>query len=176
MMTQQQRWLQAAVVIPLLGLGMLVARAEMILRSGPSFRIPIKGYDPRDLLSGHYLQYSFDFDWRGESTCGPRDGNLPTALDPSCCVCLSGKIDATSTALARQVACDQVDTCAGWLSGAALMPPLRFFVPERQAAALEETLREHHASLKVTCGPGGQAAFMDLYLGGKPWRDVIDDE
>ena len=61
-MTPENRWLQLAVVLPMIGLLVLVARAEVLLRSGESFRIAIKGYDPRDLLHGHYLQYSFDFD------------------------------------------------------------------------------------------------------------------
>ena len=44
-----------AVIIPLLGLIALIARSEFAVRSGPTWLIPITGYDPRDLLHGRYL-------------------------------------------------------------------------------------------------------------------------
>jgi GDYXXLXY motif protein len=170
--TRETRWLQAAVMLPLLGLLVMIARAEVLLRSGASFVVPIKGYDPRDLLHGHYLQYSFDFDWQGESTCGTSQPGKAVDLDTSCCVCLSA---GATVARARQVRCDQVANCA-WLSGSALAPPLRYFVPERQAAELEQALRERHAAVSLTCGPDGQPAIGDLYVDGRPWRELLDEE
>lgn len=172
-MRRDDRFLQLAVVLPMLGLLALIARAEVLLRSGESFRIAIEGYDPRDLLHGHYLQYAFAFDWRGESTCGSGAGGLPTGLTPGCCVCLDADVDANTLAEARQVACDEVSTCDGWLEAAALTPPLRYFVPERYAADLEEALRGRAASLAVTCGPGGVPAIGELFLDGRPWRELL---
>jgi len=172
---REGRWLQLGVVLPMLGLLVLVARAEVLLRSGESFRIAIKGYDPRDLLHGHYLQYSFDFDWRGESTCGSRSGGVPVGLESGCCVCLGSDVDSNTLAEARLVACDQVSACDGWLHAASLSPPLRYFVPERYAAELEEALRGRAASLSVTCGPGGEPAIGELYLDGQPWRELLDE-
>jgi hypothetical protein len=174
-MTREHRWLQIAVVIPMLGLLVLVARAEVLLRSGASFRVAIEGYDPRDLLRGHYLQYRFRFDWQGESSCGRLASGFPESIDPSCCVCLSSEVDSNTLAQARQVPCDRVSTCDGWLAGASVVPPLRYFVPERQALDLEDALRGREAALTVTCGPGGQPAIGDLYLDGKPWREVVDE-
>lgn len=174
-MTRDERWLQLAVVLPMLGLLVLVARAEVLLRSGESFRVAIRGYDPRDLLHGHYLQYGFDFDWRGESTCGSVSGGVPTELDPSCCVCLASDVDSNTLAEARQVSCDQVTDCDGWLRAAALTPPLRYFVPERYASELEDALRGRAPSLAVACGPGGAPAIGELYLDGRPWRELIDE-
>jgi hypothetical protein len=172
-MMREARWLQIAVLVPMLGLLVLVARAEVLLRSGASFRVAIEGYDPRDLLRGHFLQYRFRFNWQGESTCGPLSGGFPEGVDPSCCVCLSSDVD--SNAQARQVACDQVGGCDGWLEGASISPPLRYFVPERNASNLEDALRGREAALTVTCGPGGQPAIGELYLDGRPWRDLIDE-
>ena len=173
-MTLPNRWLQVAVALPLLGLVVMIARAEVALRSGPSFRIAITGYDPRDLLSGHFLQYQFAFDWQGESTCGRLAGGTPVELDTSCCVCLSADLDRDRTP-ARQVRCEEAASCDGWLAGSAVAPPLRYFVPERHAAAIEDELRGHPAALGVTCGPNGQPSIGDLYLGGRPWREVIDE-
>jgi hypothetical protein len=175
-MTRDSRWLQLAVTLPMFGLLVLVARAEVLLRSGTSFRIAIQGYDPRDLLRGHYLQYAFELDWRGASTCGALSAaGMPTGLDPSCCVCLTSDVGSNGLAEARQVACDQVSRCDGWLTAASIAPPLRYFVPERQASELEEALRGRRASLSVTCGPGGARAIGELYLDGRPWRELMDD-
>lgn len=212
-MNGEHRGLQLAVVVPLVGLLVMIARAEVLLRSGASFRLAIEGYDPRDLLAGQYLQYRFALDWQGESTCGVRKGrkasgvpgdgatrvtadggvNVGAAgdtaeiaadevitdgvpvLEAHCCVCLSSDVDSNTLAEARQVPCAEVESCAGWLRSSTLMPPLRYFVPERQAPNLEEALRGRQASIQVTCGPNGQPAIGDLYLDGRPWRDVIQD-
>jgi uncharacterized membrane-anchored protein len=173
--TLPNRWLQVAVALPLLGLVVMIARAEVALRSGPSFRIPIAGYDPRDLLSGHYLQYRFAFDWQGESTCGAVSGGTPVDLDRSCCICLTSEVDASRVTPARQVHCDETALCDGWLAAGSIAPPLRYFVPERHAAGIEDALRGRQASLGVTCGPNGQPAIGELFLDGRPWRDVIDE-
>lgn len=172
-MNTEHRWLQLAVVVPLVGLLVLIARAEVLLRSGASFRIAIEGYDPRDLLAGHYLQYRFAFDWQGQSSCGLERAGEP--LQPGCCVCLASGASSEALAVARQVPCDQVSECAGWLRANALVPPLRYFVPERQASSLEEALRGRQAALEVTCGPNGQPAVGDLYLDGRPWRELLPD-
>lgn len=174
-MTLPHRSLQVAVALPLLGLVVMIARAEILLRSGPSFHIDIAGYDPRDLLSGHYLQYRFEFDWQGESSCGPLDAGKPVGLDPSCCICLSTDVDGSHTTPARQVHCSEAAVCDGWLHSAAVTPPLRYFVPERHASGIEDALRGRRATLGVTCGPNGQPAIGDLFLDGRPWRDVIDE-
>jgi GDYXXLXY protein len=169
------RWLQGAVVLPLLGLVVMIARAEIALRSGPSFRVTITGYDPRDLLSGHYLQYRFAFDWRGDNTCGAVATGAPVELDPHCCVCLTADVDGGPLTPARQVRCDDVASCDGWLQAAAVAPPLRYFVPERHAAGIEDALRGRPVSLGVTCGPNGQPAIGDLFIDGRPWREIIDE-
>ncbi len=174
-MRVENRWLQLAVVLPLCGLLVLIARAELLLRAGEGFRIAIEGYDPRDLLGGHYLEYRFAFDWQGQSTCGTLNADKPQGLDPSCCVCLSPAVESNAPAEARQVGCAEVNTCGSWLQASALAPPQRYFVPERQARELEDALRGRKASLGVTCGPGGQPAIGELFLDGRPWREVLQD-
>jgi len=174
-MTTESRWLQLAVVVPLVGLLVLIARAELLLRSGARFRIAIVGYDPRDLLAGQYLQYQFALDWKGTNTCGVLDGKVTRGLERGCCVCFTSDVDSNMLADARQISCDEVSHCDGWLHAGALTPPLRYFVPERQASELEDALRGRQASLDVTCGPNGQPAIGELYLDGRPWRDVVQD-
>jgi hypothetical protein len=162
-----------AVVLPLLGLLLLITRAELALRANNGFRLAITGYDPRDLLGGHYLEYTYAFDWQGPSSCGSLgpDGH-PASLDPACCVCLTRRGD-DETPWARQVECGMVQGCDGWLRSAPLLPPSRYFVPEQHAATLEGLLRQRQASVEVTSSPDGEPALGELWLDGRPWRELV---
>jgi hypothetical protein len=60
----------AAAVLPLLGLAALWAQSDRTYHSGTEWEVPIAGYDPRDYLRGHYVE--FQYDWPGLE--GPRFG------------------------------------------------------------------------------------------------------
>lgn len=168
------RWLQIAVVVPVVGLVGLIARAEFGLRSGPSFRIPIAGFDPRDLLHGHYFSYQYAFNWQGASNCGSERESVPQpTLDPACCLCLTRVEGSVQNPEVRQVWCEEARTCDGWLRTNFVQPPLRYFVPEDRAEALEKALQDRKASLELNSDPRGQPRIHDLYLDDRPWRDAL---
>lgn len=63
----------AVVILPLAGLAALWGWADYQSHKGSDWDVPITGYDPRDLLRGHYTE--FQYDWPGlEDTSG--DGPL----------------------------------------------------------------------------------------------------
>ena len=76
----KDRLLVVAVVVPLLGLLALIGRAEFNLQDGRPWLLPIRGYDPRDLISGHYLRFTYDLHPQ-PSTCGAPPGDF-AALGP----------------------------------------------------------------------------------------------
>ena len=53
----------AAVVVPVLGLGALWTQSDRTYHQGTEWEVPIQGYDPRDYLRGHYVE--FEYDWPG---------------------------------------------------------------------------------------------------------------
>jgi hypothetical protein len=53
----------AALLLPLAGLGGLWAMSDHTFRQGTEWEVPIEGFDPRDLLRGHYVEFSYD--WPG---------------------------------------------------------------------------------------------------------------
>ena len=65
-----------ALLLPIVAFLGLVGRAELLRASGPVFHVAIAGYDPRDLLQGHYLRYRLQ--WPADGAC---DG-------ATCCLCL----------------------------------------------------------------------------------------
>lgn len=52
-----------AVVAPVLGLAALWAQSERTYYQGTDWEVPIEGYDPRDYLRGHYVEFTYD--WPG---------------------------------------------------------------------------------------------------------------
>lgn len=170
----KQRWLWISLGIPVVGLLLLVARAEYAVRSGDSWLIPITGYDPRDLLYGRFLRYQYKFNWQGYDSCRSTWMEDEHQLSPGCCLCLKRSNEQGFDPPVRQVQCEQAQkSCDGWLRSEAVMPPLEYFVPEDRALDLENELRTRAAALKLTCGPDGAPAISDLYLDGRPWREAL---
>lgn len=69
-----------ALILPLLGLALTWAYSHVRAQQGTEWDVPVRGYDPRDLLRGHYIVYSYD--WPG----------LDPKLDPASAgeLCLMG--------------------------------------------------------------------------------------
>lgn len=165
------RWTMIAVLVPLLGLGVLVGRAELATRHASAWTIPIAGFDPRDLLHGQYLEYQYRLRWTGADTCGAPDGPRPT---PGCCVCLNPSGPDGVDPLAQQIGCDDHGArCESIVRADAMLPPQRYFVPETSARALEQELRTREAALRVTVTPQRELAVGELLLDGRPWREVV---
>lgn len=53
----------AAVIAPALGLAGLWFQSDQTFRQGTEWEVPIEGFDPRDFLRGHYVEFSYD--WPG---------------------------------------------------------------------------------------------------------------
>jgi len=51
----------AALALPVAVLGAMVGDAEYGIANARVMRVAIRGYDPRDMLRGHYLNYRFDW-------------------------------------------------------------------------------------------------------------------
>ena len=51
----------AAAVLPLVGLAALWAQSDRTYHSGTEWEVPIQGYDPRDYLRGHYVEFQYDW-------------------------------------------------------------------------------------------------------------------
>lgn len=51
----------AVLAVPLLGLAGLWLNTDRAGRQGTEWDVPIQGYDPRDLLQGHYVEFRYDW-------------------------------------------------------------------------------------------------------------------
>lgn len=85
-----KNWLRiAALALPLIALSASWAFTHYKAQQGTNWIVPISGYDPRDLLRGHYIMYRYN--WPGLPESGDRSyisalcikGNAPTIIATS---------------------------------------------------------------------------------------------
>ncbi|MBF0109967.1 MAG: GDYXXLXY domain-containing protein [Magnetococcales bacterium] len=164
-----------ALLLPILTLGGLILHKLQVLDQGRQVRFPIEGFDPRDLLSGHYLVYRIDY---GVLVCpeedtavmpdGPRDQEVPAVL------CLE---PSPSFHYGRLVAQDCrlkiVGSCRGRDFHAGIE---RFYIPEEHARSLDQAVRERKGELILRVNDAGVAVVEDLLIGGRPWRLAVASE
>ena len=190
------RIVAAAVLLTLMLVG-LVVREGMARAQGQEVRLAITGYDPRSLLSGHYVRFLISEDTAGEASCPPgADGITPK---PKGWVALSRRGDrhaATGAATSRagalelgELAVSGTLTCLG-TSVALRVPgqpeavsPMaytasldigidRLYLDQVQAEALEMALRGRGmdavpAFAIVSVGRDGKARLKGLSVNGR---------
>ncbi|MFK5951291.1 MAG: GDYXXLXY domain-containing protein [Methylococcales bacterium] len=151
------------VMLPFILLCLLIARAEFHLSRGTQWDFAITGYDPRDLLRGHYLRFRLAYDWKTpQNKCSSKQ---------NCSFCLTEvgkqapKVQKLDTPLAKQ--CDgfmQYDDRQELLN--------RFYIAENNAKLAENLLRQarldNTAYLRVSINKEGVPHIVDLLIDGKP--------
>jgi hypothetical protein len=136
----------------------------VFVRRAQEFVFEIRGYDPRDLLRGHYLQFRLDV---GE----PPVREACDARDPRCCVCLSRGAPDVPPLVERMTCATARLVCDGALQARYLDDPHRYYVPEAKARVLERRLidaagrRAAHVVLAVA--RDGEAHVRELRIDGE---------
>jgi uncharacterized membrane-anchored protein len=147
-----------ALLLPIVAFVGLVVRAELLRASGPVFHVAIAGYDPRDLLQGHYLRYRLQW---------PADGVCEGA---TCCLCLR-----TSGGHTR-VECEVADkTCNAQLSRQMVEQGREFFIQEDAGPALEQAIRRGGGAIVLNVTPDGQVRVHELLIDGVQHRRWLRD-
>lgn len=124
----------AALVLPIAGLAALWGWADHQSRQGTDWLVPIQGYDPRDLLRGHYIEYSYDWPGIGEEQF--------YASDRFCIHGTPPHVDAL-TMVEPGVACDHpVRADYDGVYGEFGLQRGRLYVPQTQASELQDHLRD----------------------------------
>lgn len=142
--------------LPLLGLGAIWAIVHTRAQQGVEWDVPVRGYDPRDLLRGHYIVYRYD--WPGLDA-GP--ALLATARG----LCLHGEPPRIERVAILEGACTHpvraTEAGSGLSNG-------RLYVPQSRAAELERQLANgaHRAILRFRLRPDGH--LMPLRITVEP--------
>lgn len=156
-----------AITTTILALVGLAATKGYRLKSGKEVELTITGYDPRDLLSGHYLTFRVVYDVA--DVCSENSSKS----DLSAHICLSPRFFSWS---APDTNCKLFIT--GKCNYGRFVAGIeRFYVPEGKAKFLEKQLRDNPASIIIKVTPDGKGQIEDLRIKGRSWKtlDVTDE-
>jgi hypothetical protein len=149
----------AAAILPLVGLGALWAQSDRVYHTGTEWEVPIQGYDPRDYLRGHYVEFAYD--WPG----WPDDGDVPAAL------CLEGPAPVIARASARTgtAGCAYPVTArSSDVYGVNGLVRGRLYLGQDRAKALEEQLRSANQRGIVTIRQRDDGSFTPVGIRFRP--------
>lgn len=147
--------------LPLAGLLANIAYNEVALKGATEWRIPVTGYDPRDPLRGHYIQFRYDWAVSGDVRQCLRSLN--------CSLCLESG-GAAVRVLAPGEACEaHIDVTSSRISVRAFGRPGdipqffgRLFVSEASAPRLQEQLRVSPMVVVARLGNDGRLVNVRL--------------
>lgn len=149
-----------AALLPLAGLSALWGISAHTYRQGTEWDVPIMGYDPRDILRGHYVEFTYD--WPG--------GEALTAYGPQA-LCLEG----TPPRIARVAVIAPGTPCAHPLRadpasvyGGEALQRGRYYLGQTRAAALQEELRDRDRRGIVTIRQRADGSFAVVGIRFRP--------
>ena len=143
-----------AIVLPLVAMALWVGSYAFVRRTASEFTFPIAGYDPRDLLSGHYLQYRVDYTMPVECQMNATDW----------CVCIE---DGTPYAsVSREGRCGEIScdfTMKGRCDGLRFTAGIeRYYFPEKFKDKL--AVVPPQSSVTISLSSSGQAVVKSMQV------------
>lgn len=159
--------LAVSVLIPVIVLGFVAFQKARIYAQGVEVRFPVDGYDPRDIIAGHYLIYRVDYGTG--AVCAEND--MParygaSAGDPVC-LCLT---DVTEVPPANyEYACEEKpdSDCVAVLKGRCERGRFtagleRYYINEGKAEELDRIVRQGNSRIVVKIDRSGEALVHSL--------------
>lgn len=156
-MIKNKNVLLLALIFPIFVLMSLSAYKKYIYYFGEEIILPITGYDPRDLLSGHYISYNINY---GVNNICPDSQESSQGY-----VCLSPKFFSYTAP----------QNCSQFIKGNCNYHMFRagiekFFIPENLASKLDKDVRNGDASIVISVTETGEAQVKDLLINGQSWK------
>ena len=154
----------AAALLPLAGLAALWWQADQTSRHGVEWDIPIRGFDPRDYLRGHYVQ--FQYDWPGHDRT-----REPFAADDLCLAGQPPRLDRVTHPASAADAAAGGRPCPHWVRGVSRFGDGpggsvggRLYAPADRARELERKLADPalQGLVRVRLRPDGVLTPLDI--------------
>lgn len=156
-MMQSKKMLLIALLLPILVLIALTFYKRHLLTSGVEITLPISGYDPRDLLSGHYVIYTVDY---GVPNLCNQAKDIRQAY-----ICLENKTVSYTSPKYCKIFIKGICNNGRFIAGIE-----KYYIPESAASHLDTEVRAKKAKIVISVKPNGQAQVKDLLIDGKSWR------
>ena len=150
-----------AAILPLAGLAALWVQSDRTYHSGTEWDVPIQGYDPRDYLRGHYVEFSYD--WPGLE----QEGFVPLPA-----LCLEGEapqlVRVTAPAAGAATCAHIVRAIDSDVYGIGGLTRGRLYIGQARAAQLEERLRNRDQRGIVTIRQREDGSFTPIAIRFRP--------
>lgn len=164
-------------VLPILAMGLLIGLHSQNQETGKEWRIPVTGYDPRDLLRGHYLTFRYDWNWQDENSQSCSGKNCALCLEeasfgdsysPKVQMMSSRRAKSQCNSYIRGYSRRQGQFEIGNKQGYGLR---RYYIPEEQARLLDGMLRRqdengHQFVMGLRVNDQGHAVVEHMYIDG----------
>lgn len=169
----RRSFLAFAVALPLVALGLGIMRSEQRLAEGRRWSFEVTGYDPRDLLRGHYIQYRLVFEDADLPVLGAGDGqSCDDEESDSCCLCLLADVETDRTLVERTECRLAREECEGALQLRYLKELRRYYIAEDRAQELTEIFQdaslEHRSRLVLAIDVHGRPQIDTLLVDDVP--------
>lgn len=153
-------------LLPFIGIALFLAHTQYHVSTGSVYRVKIKGYDPRDLLHGRYLRYSFDLPTRN-----PAHKHIFLSKANYCFIQLPNNLQRIDIMPYES----SLDGCSSVVKHSKLKGSHKYFIPEKYAKDLENKLRDNQVSTSVDLIITKYQNFTvgQLYLNDQPWEDLL---
>ncbi|PJZ58394.1 GDYXXLXY domain-containing protein [Leptospira barantonii] len=171
--------LPIALLIPVAFFASEIVYLEFVKKSGKELILPVNGYDPRDLLSGHYLRYNIEYQTYSLCTSASTDDSdsfRKFDKNQTHCVCYShpGRIeegDGTFVENCNAETLQDRKVCKLYLRGNCQYGRFRidnerFYVNETKALDYEKRLRDEKVHIRLKVDGDGKALTDSLI-----WED-----
>lgn len=158
-----------AIVFPIVGLLTWCLSLQSKATFGQEVRLGIEGYDPRDLLSGHFLRFRLSL--TRTLNCPVTDTTTREAR--SMCACLVPSASEPPLFEGKEVRhCSEVrETCAVFLQGTCQGPEFsseldRYYIPEAYSEVL--SVLPGRASVSLMLDSAGRGVITKMFVGDQP--------
>jgi uncharacterized membrane-anchored protein len=154
---KQRHYLWISILLPILVLFSLVMSHEYDKRHSQEVVFKISGYDPRDLLAGHYLIYRVEYG-------APTPCQDPKVRPQQAIMCLKPLRALKSFSEKSSCSLSIVGYCRGqeFLAGIE-----RFYIPATESQRLDRLVRNGEVKLVVRITPRGKASASHLLINGE---------
>lgn len=137
-----------------------IAREEHVRRTGAEVKLPIEGYDPRDLLRGHYVQFRL---------VAEREAEGERARQGATRFCLEERQGRWHVKPEAEPSSCRYSIEGSNRSGKVRFGIERFYVDERRAREVLQLPADRDTYLIAHLDRGGGIHPRELVVGGKPF-------
>lgn len=176
-MNIKHKGLLLALAFSVLALAALTGYKAFKMYAGVEVVFPITGYDPRDLLSGHYLTYRLDIK---EDVCpGPNaDPVFVCVVQRNREILSIGTVESADRRAENGCSAILRGRCRG---GRFVAGVERYYVPEQHSSLLDRAVRgwgenARQTELVISVDRNGRAAVKELLIDNRPWREFVKSE